>query len=79
MLLLDSDTDVPPDGAGPVSVTVPVDVVPARTAFGFTSIDASCGALMDKVAVRVTLLKRAETLTLVFVATGVVPMANVAV
>ena len=53
LLLLDSDTDVPPDGAGPLRLTVPVEVVPSLTEVGFNVIDASCGARTVSVALRV--------------------------
>ena len=40
-LLLDSDTTVPPNGAGAVMVTVPVEVAPPRTLPGLTATLAS--------------------------------------
>lgn len=52
--LLVSVTTVPPAGAGPVSVTVPVDGVPPRTLLGLRTTDAATGAWIVKVAVRLT-------------------------
>ena len=43
LLLLESDTDMPPDGAGPLSKAVPVDEAPHRTEVGFNVRDASWG------------------------------------
>ena len=43
-LLLESDTDMPFDGAGPLSKAVPVDEPPLRTEVGFNVRDASSGA-----------------------------------
>jgi len=45
VLLLDSATAAPPDGAAPLSVTVPVeDCVPPTTLVGFTVNEESGGA-----------------------------------
>jgi hypothetical protein len=41
VLLLESDTSAPPVGAGPVSVTVPVDECPPVTVVGFSESEAS--------------------------------------
>ena len=44
-LSLESDTCAPPEGAGPLSVTVPVEVcVPPVTLVGFSVSDESVGA-----------------------------------
>lgn len=44
---------MPVDGAGPVIVTVPVDVAPTVTEGGFKVNEASCGARTVRVALRV--------------------------
>jgi len=45
VLLLDSATTAPPDGAAPLSVTVPVeDCTPPTTLVGFTESEESVGA-----------------------------------
>ena len=41
VLLLESATCAPPDGAGPLNVTVPVDEFPPVTLAGFTETEAS--------------------------------------
>ena len=41
VLLLESATCAPPDGAGPLSVTVPVDEFPPVTLVGFSESNAS--------------------------------------
>ena len=41
VLLLESDTTAPPEGAAPLSVTVPVDELPPRTLVGLSESDAS--------------------------------------
>jgi hypothetical protein len=45
VLLLDSATTLPPDGAAPDSVTVPVDDVPPDTLVGFSDSDERVGPL----------------------------------
>lgn len=54
MLLLERVTTAPPDGAGPVSVTVPVEVFPPVTEFGLRATEVSVAAVTVKLAVRVT-------------------------
>jgi len=43
-------TDVPPVGAAPLRVTVPVELVPPKTDVGETVTDTKVGALMVSVA-----------------------------
>ena len=52
-LLLDSATTVPPAGAGPLRVTVPVEELPAFTAEGESVNDDGAGGLMVRVVVLV--------------------------
>ena len=55
VLLLDSVTTAPPEGAPAVSVTVPVDPVPPTTLAGLSKTDASAGGgVTISPAVRVT-------------------------
>ena len=42
-------TVAPPDGAGPVKVTVPVEEIPPTTLFGLKETDASTAGLMVRV------------------------------
>jgi hypothetical protein len=53
LLLLDNVTTVPAAGAGPVSVTVPVEVPPPRREAGLRVRDVAAGGVMVKDAVRV--------------------------
>ena len=55
VLLLDRATTAPPDGAGPVKITVPVDEVPPITVVGFSVKELGEGAVTDKFAVLVPL------------------------
>jgi hypothetical protein len=52
LLLLESDTTVPLDGAALVSVTVPCDVFPPTTLDGLSEMAESVGALVPGVTVR---------------------------
>jgi hypothetical protein len=54
--LLVSVTTIPPEGAGPFNVTVPVHGFPPCTLFGSRVRDDAMGAVTVKVAVRLTLL-----------------------
>jgi hypothetical protein len=51
--LLVNVTTIPPAGAGPFNVTVPVDGSPPRRLLGFRVKDEATGAVTVKVAVRV--------------------------
>jgi len=51
MLLLASNTTEPPAGAGPLSVTVPVDPAPPTKLAGTNASDDTAGALMLSTAV----------------------------
>ena len=53
-LLLDSATTVPPVGAGPLRVTVPVEELPAFTVEGESVNDDGTGGLMARVVVLLT-------------------------
>ena len=54
-LLLDSVTCAPPPGAGPSSVTVPVELLPPATVVGLSaSEERTSGGFTVRVAVRVT-------------------------
>jgi hypothetical protein len=54
VLLLVRVTTAPPDGAGPVKVTVPVDEVPPITELGLRLTEVSAAAVTVRVAVFVT-------------------------
>ena len=51
VLLLDSVTTAPLDGAGPVKVTVPMDEVPPSTEVGLSLTEVSAAAVTVRVAV----------------------------
>ena len=53
VLLLESETSAPPLGAGPLSVTVPVEELPPVTLVGLTLSEASVGGVTVSEAVRV--------------------------
>src|SRR5438445_1353844 len=78
-LLLDSVTCAPPVGAGPSSVTVPVELLPPVTVVGFTASEVrrTLGTTVS-VAVRVAPPYDAETVTDVEAATTLVVIVNVA-
>lgn len=71
-------TDVPAVGAGPVRVTVPVDVVPPTTDVGLSARVVTTGALTVRVVFWVTPDNTAEMVTVVLVETAVVVAVNVA-
>lgn len=56
VLLLDSVTTAPPAGAGPFSVSVPVDEPPPLTEVGLSATEVRFAAVTVNVAVLVTLL-----------------------
>jgi hypothetical protein len=76
--LLESVTVIPPAGAAPFRVTVPVDVLPPVTIAGFRLIDDRDGAVIVRFAFWFPPLYEAEIWTLADPETGTVPIANVA-
>ena len=56
LLLLCSETEMPPVGAGPVRVTVPVEELPPTTDVGFMLTAESAGGLTVSVVCTFTLL-----------------------
>ena len=78
VLLLDSVTTAPPDGAGPLRVTVPVAEAPAGTEVGFKLTELSIGALTVKLAFWVAPYVP-EIVSDVFAPTGLLVTVNVAV
>jgi hypothetical protein len=79
VLLLPSVTSAPPAGAGPFSLTVPVDALPPRTDIGLTVTELRAAAVTVKVAVFVIVPYVAEIATDVLAATGALAAKNVAV
>ena len=82
VLLLESDTTVPPVGAGPLSVTVPVEELPPVTLVGLRPSDVSVGPAGAGVTVSEAVAvapKVAESVTVVEAATVLVVTVNVAV
>jgi hypothetical protein len=75
--LLESVTTAPPAGAGPLSVTVPVEGVPPRTLLGLRVREDSVGAVTVNVARRVVPRYVAEILGEALLATGLVVTVNV--
>ena len=80
VLLLDNDTTAPPAGAGPLSVTVPVEGLPPTTLDGFTpnELNPTATGVTVRGAVRVTPLYTAEIVTAVEPDTALVVTENVA-
>src|SRR2546425_3153434 len=79
VLLLDRVPDAPPAGAGPFSVTVPVELLPPVTVVGLSASEerrTGCGFTV-RVAGRVTPLYTAEMVTGVDAATVLVVTVNV--
>jgi hypothetical protein len=77
-LSLDNDTTAPPEGAGPFSVTVPVEGLPPTTLDGFKERDDSEGGLTVRVEILVITPYRAEIVTAVEPGTAFVVIGNVA-
>jgi hypothetical protein len=65
VLLLVSATTMPPDGAAPLSVTVPVDELPPITEVGLNERDDSAGGFTVRVAVLLTVNAEAVMTTAV--------------
>jgi hypothetical protein len=78
VLLLASVTTAPPVGAGPVRVTVPIDVPPPGIDVGFTPTELRSGRFTVKAAVLVAPYV-AEMVTDALALTGLVVMVNVAI
>jgi hypothetical protein len=77
--LLVSVTTIPPAGAGPSSVTVPVDGFPPLTLLGLRIMEEALGAVTVKVTICVVPPKAADILGVWLEATGLVVAVNVAV
>lgn len=78
-LLLCRATAAPPVGAGPVSVTVPVEFVPPTTEVGFSDSAESVAGLTVSVAPACMPLNVPEMFTVLVAATAEVVTVNVAV
>lgn len=79
VLLEESVTEVPPVGAGPLSVTVPTEDPPPRTVDGTKATADAVAALTVRVAVLLTVPVLAVIVSVAVVATAVVVTVNVAV
>ncbi len=77
-LLLVRETTSPPSGAGPLNVTVPIEVLPPVTLEGLSVTEARTGGRTMIGALTVPPLKDAEIVTEVEVETGAVVTVNVA-
>ena len=78
VLPLESATTMPPVGAGPLRVTVPVEGAPPDTLVGLGLKEESEGAVTERTVVVVTPSWVAEIVTFVDADTGFVETANVA-
>ena len=78
VLLLASDTTAPPLGAGPFSVTVPLEVFPPTMAEGLRESDESEDGFTVRTEVLVIPAYTAETFTAVELETDIVVIGNVA-
>jgi hypothetical protein len=63
VLLLERVATIPPVGAGPVSVTVPVEALPPVTLVGLRPTELNAGGFMVSVACEVTPAYEAEMTT----------------
>jgi len=77
--LLESDTRMPPAGAGPVKVAVPIAEVPPVTAAGLTLTEESVGGTMVSDAVAVSSPIAAVIVATTYAETGVVVTLKVEV
>ena len=76
--LLDSFTNMPPEGAGPVSVTEPIDGEPPATGFGLRFTDPTPGGVTVSEAVTMTLPAVAVIVANLCEVTGLVVTVNAA-
>ena len=72
-------TVVPPLGAGSLSVTVPVELLPPKTVVGDSETLATAGGTIVRVAVWVVPVSDAEMVEVTVLGTGVVDTVKVAV